>query len=295
MLSLSTLLAAILFIPRTTDDYRESLTSLTELDQKMNLGEPVGPQLLEVLARLPDFAPMLSQDPEALQGRTRAQLNLARSYLSEGDRTGAEGIMDEVIRSSMGEPLPIEQMSPSLLSLHDERMAALGGMGTAAIDVRCDIPCRIYIDEHVAEAHTEGLYLGVYRIWVEPADGESTVEPVIEQLSLSEANTTAHVQFPADMEHIPQAPAPVKQPPRRIMPAGAEAGMIAGGLALAAAGVLMVSINPGDNPVQTGVGGLLTGLGGASMLTGGIALGIDEVRLGEQRGRQAVISWRMRF
>ena len=42
-------------------------------------------------------------------------------------------------------------------------------------------------------------------------------------------------------------------------------------------------------------GGTLFGCGGAALLAGGVTLGFDEVRVGNQRGRQAMVAWTLRF
>jgi hypothetical protein len=44
------------------------------------------------------------------------------------------------------------------------------------------------------------------------------------------------------------------------------------------------------------VSGLVAiGVGSALLVTGGVMLSIDEVRLGNEKGRQAMLTWRMRF
>src|SRR5690606_421503 len=118
-------------------DYLATVAEVEALDARINVGEAVRTELFDALSDLTRYAPDLADDPAAREVRTRAQLNLARSYLSSGEHDSANGIMDEVIRSTIGEDLPIAEFGPSLVKLHAERVAALEERGTAELEVVC--------------------------------------------------------------------------------------------------------------------------------------------------------------
>ena len=151
--------------------------------------------LFDALAKLPSFAPVLAMDAAGREVRTRAQLNLARTYLAEGAEESAAGVMNEVLRSTIGETLPIEQFGPSLTALHAARETALIEAGTGSLQVKCVIPCRVYVNERASKRRVEGLYLGLYRVWVEAEDPRAGVEPRLQWVRLTQAGETKTVEF----------------------------------------------------------------------------------------------------
>jgi hypothetical protein len=272
--------------PASTTGLEQTLREVEALNEAINLGEPVREQLFDALARFRHHAPALAADSRARAVRARAQLNLARTYLSEGASASAAGIMDEILRSTTGEELPVEEFGPSIVALHAERRAALERAGTASIDVECQIPCRAYVNEREVAGRVDGLYLGIYRIWIE-AGGESQIEWV--QLSAANQIYTVRHLSPTPVESTPPLPRD------RLMPLAVEIALLAVGGGLATAGTLLIGFNRAGPREQTIVGASLTGLGGAAMLVGGIGFALDHPSAGGPRGRQALLVWRMKF
>jgi hypothetical protein len=290
------MLAATLLTPGTTGEklavppsYEQMLAEVEALTDAINAGEPVRDQLFDALAKFPRHAPLLAADPAARAVRARAQLNLARTYLSEGANDSAAGVMDEILRSTTGEALPVDEFGPSLATLHAERRAALERAGTASIAVRCHSPCRVYVNERAAGQRVDGLYLGLYRVWVEPERGDAD-KVHSERIKLFERDQTLTVQF----ESYEQTPS---QGPRRerIMPRGAQIALLAAGCTVITIGGLVLGLDDDVGRDDKIAGATLTGLGGAALLLGGVSLSIDEVRLGKTHGRQAMLVWRMQF
>jgi hypothetical protein len=290
----ASLFTAMLLLQAPTPTYEQAIAEVDALSDKINLGEPVNAELNEALAQLSKHAPTLAADPESQAIRIHAQLNLARSYLADGNRELAAVAMDDLLRSTIGEELPVADFGPALVQLHAERKAALASSGPGTIEVRCKVPCRVYINEHSSAERMEGMYLGIYRVWVEAANNPERF--ITERVSLTESAPAAVIDFaPAPEPHIeprPQLPRPVE----RIMPSSAETALVAVGASAALVGVLLLATSRGGERRGQMIGGAtLTGLGGTALVIGGITLGVDEVRIGKLRGQQAMVGWRMNF
>ena len=91
----------------------------------------------------------------------------------------------------------------------------------------------------------------------------------------------------------PPTPPPDDPPPARIMPRTVESVILAAGVGLATAGALMLGLQSSRG--ELAAGGTLFAIGGAAAIVGGVTLGIDEVRVGKQRGCQAMVVWTTRF
>lgn len=296
------LLVATLLAPEpaserpTQSSYDEMLAQVEALTEAINAGEPVRDQLFDALANFPRHAPRLATDPAARAVRARAQLNLARTYLSEGANGSAAGVMDELLRSSIGEALPVEEFGPSLVNLHEQRRAALERAGTGSVEVRCAVPCRAYVNERAVGRRVDNLYLGIYRVWIEQASGDST-QAHIEWVKLSEPNGTVVVEFPpraADHAAHDSAPAPTHAR-ERLMPRAAEIALLVVGGSAVTVGGLALGIRGRPTEGRQIFGVTMTGVGGAALLLGGVSLTVDEVRVGDARGHQALINWRLKF
>ena len=153
----------------------------------------------------------------------------------------------------------------------------------------------------------DGLYFGLYRVWIESETDPDEV--VIERINLTEAQPTAVIEFapvPAPaIELDNDLPTPRRQ--TRIMPMPAETAMIVVGAGVALVGAVLLAVSLAERPNQesayssqprpgrTAAGATLLGLGGASLLIGSVTLAVDEVRIGNARGQQATLGWRVRF
>lgn len=287
-------------LPAETDDrleaYREALASVRKLDEKINLGHPVGDELFSALTELNEFAPILAADTDARRERARAQLNLARLYLTQEKLERADAVMDEVIRSNIGEELPLKRMGPSIKKLHGQRLARFEELGTGAIDVNCQVDCQVYINERVAEEHTEGLYLGPYRVWVEAVDPQAGGAHHVEEIKLDETGQVLSIDFdpfPGTVADIDDETKGDPQP-KRLLARGPEVAMIVLGAGALAGGSLLLGLSSGQR-ASVGIGATFVALGSASLIGGSVTLGIDEVRIGRWRGRQATLTWTTRF
>jgi hypothetical protein len=289
-----TLAAILLGAPPTSPGLAKTVAEVEALSEAINAGEPVREQLFDALAQFRRHAPALAADPAAREVRSRAQLNLARTYLSDGATLSAAGVMDEVLRSTIGEQLPIDEFGPSLAALHAERRAALEQAGTASIELNCQVPCRAYVNERAVGSRVEGLYLGIYRIWID-ADGVPEADEFhVEWVKLSEADRTYVVDF--RVFTTPERRGPGERPiVDRVLPRPVEIALLTVGGAVVSAGGVMLGLNQHDERTQTIAGATLTGIGGAAMLIGGVTLAVDEVRIGQAHGRQAMLVWRMNF
>lgn len=286
------------------DDYAGALTRVRQTQDMANEDPQLGAtQLRDALQLLQGFGMELAKDPEGQRVRTMAQLTLSRALLAIGDADGSRAVMDEVIRTSRGDPLPTDEFGPGLVALHRERARVLAQAGTATIEVDCKQPCRVYINERPTDPHTEALVLGRYRVWVESSDGSE--RPLQSTITLGQAEQIAALSFGTVVVEDDPAPKPFK----RIMPRGAEIAILFAGVAAIGVGAGLLGINdrcPSGlaNPQTTAcpqvyvtqTAGIVTlAAGGAIGLLGGITLAVDEVRLGKQRSQQVALTWTLRF
>lgn len=273
--------------------------------------------LEQAIDQLLAFGPQIAADPKGREALDLSLLNLARALLLTEAKDRASEVMDAVLLTAHDRKLPVKRFGPTLVDFHDNRRRALEGQGTASILVNCRVSCRVVIDEQAATASSGPLYLGSHRVWIEAADGSA--EPERHTIELDTAGVTEVVSYPAkanDDECVSVAPVAVVEPPapppppKRMLPRWAEIGvMVIGAGAAVAGGVLMGldghcpgGLDPMADAAQCPelyegtVSGLVAiGVGSALLVTGSVMLSVDEVRLGNETGRQAMVTWRMRF
>jgi hypothetical protein len=302
--------------PTTAHGYAATVAEIEALDQAINAGEDVRGPLFDALARLSGYAPSLAADPRARAIRTRAQLNLARIYLAEGGTVSAAGILDEVLRASMGEELPVAEFGPSLAALHDRRRAALEAAGTAGIGIECPSPVQAFIDEQAVAGETRGLYLGVYRVTLLVAgaagdvgdDGDDADDGDDGDAGIDETHGLerhwVQLRQPGERVRVACRVATPASPPddlaisartERLLPRTVELGLVVFGAGVMTSGGLLLGLGDTRDRSQVIAGATLAGLGGAALMFGSIGFAVDEIRIGQARGRQALLHWRVEF
>jgi hypothetical protein len=297
--------------------YEQALAAADEANIAVNRDPEANLAALEqAIDALLGFAPQIAASPNGREALDLSQLNLARALLLTEDKDRAAQVMDAVLLTARERKLPIKSFGPKLADFHDERRKALEERGTGAILVHCRVSCRVIIDEQTAASSSGSLYLGPHRVWVEAADGSA--EPERHTIELTKPGVTEVVYFPAESDEECElvAPPPVEPPPpppappKRILPRWAEIGvMVIGAGAVVAGGVMMGldgncpgGLDPVDDAARCPelyegtVSGLVSlGLGSALLVTGTVMLSVDEVRVGKESGRQAMVTWTMRF
>ncbi|NVB40031.1 hypothetical protein G6O69_19455 [Pseudenhygromyxa sp. WMMC2535] len=307
MLAATALSGLLLFAPvEQSPGYQEALTRVEEANIEVNRDpESNYAMLAEALEQLGDFEAELSDDAEAQEIVQLSMLNLARALLVADDAQAAV-VMDEAIRASQGQPMPVERFGPTLVEFHDERLAALEAEGRAELQVVCALPCEVAIDERPADTDAS-LFLGSYRVRVISADG--SLPPERHTLELDRANDVEVIEFP--LAGLPSDEPPPPPPPyQRMMPRWAEIGLtvvgigaiVGGGVALSFDGKCPKKLDPIDDAADcpslyesTVPGFVAIGVGAVTTLVGGVMLTVDEVRLGRHKGRQVSLSWTLRF
>jgi hypothetical protein len=273
--------------------------------------------LQQAIDQLLAFGPQIAADPKGREALDLSLLNLARALLLTEDKDRASEVMDAVLLTAYDRKLPVKRFGPTLVDFHDNRRKALEGQGTASIVVNCRVSCRVVIDEQSTTSGSGPLYLGSHRVWVESADGST--QPERHTIELDTAGVTEVVNYPAESDDdceivapvpLVETPAPTPSGPKRVLPRWAEIGvMVIGAGAVVAGGVLMGldgncpgGLDPMADAAQCPtlyegtVSGLVAiGVGSALLVTGSVMLSVDEVRLGKETGRQAMLTWRMRF
>jgi hypothetical protein len=298
----------------SSQGYQEALAAVDEANLAVNKDPEANlAALADAIAELRGHDLALALDPAGREALDLSRLNLARALLLTGAEDRAGEVMDEVLRGAAGRELPVDRFGPTLVAFHERRLAALAAAGTASIQVRCRISCRVILDARPATADSGPLLLGEHRVWIGAAESSSV--PVDEHIvELREAGVTTVVEFPSEAQvvaepvttPIPSAP---PQAPRRILPRWAEIGVtviglsavIAGGVALGFDGKCPGGGDPSD-PIRcpqvyesTVPGFLAIGFGSLLTIAGTVTLSIDEDRLADRRGRRATLNWQMRF
>lgn len=265
--------------------------------------------LRDALQLLQEFGPTLAKDPEGQDVRTMAQLTLTRALLAIEDADGARDAMDEAIRTSRGDPLPVKSFGPGLTALYRERSGVLGKLTTGAIAVECLVACRVYINERPAPQRTDKLVPGSYRVWVESSDGsEMTIKLVVDvgEVAVAALKFGSEPREPDGPDPRPDKP---KTKSKRIMPRWAEIVLMSAGAAAIGTGATLWAIHhrcpdfsdPAVEPMcprvyYTKAAGIATvAAGGAVFLTGTVLLTVDEVRIGRERGNTVALTYTLRF
>lgn len=166
--------------PDRAIDFRESaldeaLHHLATAQTFANEQPALGASYLErALERLGEHGELIARDTNAREQRLIALLVLARAQLLLEQRGKAEQTMDEAIRCAGADPLPFSAFGPSLVELHDARIARFQAKGVSELRVECHRACRIFLNErHVGEivegdegAARVDLWPGTYRLLI---------------------------------------------------------------------------------------------------------------------------------
>ena len=304
--------------------YEEALAAVEETNIAVNSDPEANlTALSEAIEQLSGFGPQIAASPDGRETLDLSLLNLARTLLLTEDEARAAEVMDQVIRSAYGRTLPTRRFGPTLVEFHDQRRALLDAQGSASIQVQCRVSCRVVIDAQATTTDSGPLYLGSHRVWIEAvdhdpgADAGSDAEPARHEVVLEQAGTTTVLHFPAE-EPVCDEPAPVvvkpapPPEPKRMLPRWAEITVAVIGVGATIAGGVMLGLDGncsgggGLDPIADAqqcpqlyegtVPGLVAiGVGSALVVAGAVTLSVDEVRVGNQRGRQALLTWKMRF
>jgi hypothetical protein len=314
----------LLVAPPLSGDERAQLDELVEQlaagEQKANEApaEAIEP-LQAALARVEELGPLVARSSKAHESRIYALLALARAHLVLDQRKEAAAAMDRAIRVARGDPIPAKLFGPSLVALHDDRVAAEQNHPGGKVVVSCTIACEVLLDERVAGSGTRvevmNVPFGPHRVHVQAADG-SVDDVLAESIALSadasEATLDYAVQAPPPGEDIgdDDPPPPVGDDvPKRRLPRWAgivgisvgAAAMIAGGVLIGIDGRCPDGSDPqGEAPcidvLNTDGAGIGVLVGGAALLTGfSIALGIGEARDKKRRRASAMVGYTFRF
>ena len=292
-------------------DYEAAIEALDQANTKVNSDpEKHMAELADALEALADYSRQLANDSDASRLVTMATLNLTRAMLMAGDRAGAEQTMDELLRRSPGETLPVQRFGPTLVEFHDARVAALRQLGTAELQFDCEISCRVLLDRHTVTVRSGPLYLGEYDVTIESQDG--SLPPEHHEVTLDEAGTVVMLHYPlAGLSKPDEAPAE-RVPASRLAPRWAEIVLAIVGAGAVGAGSAMLALDGrcpgGGDPIDdagticpnlyemSAIGAATLGLGAVVMTTGVVLLSVDEVQAKNGReGQQVMLHYRVNF
>lgn len=306
------------------DEYAMAVTAVADAMIEINTDPEQGSAKLRVaLERLWEFAPLLAEDPAALEQRTLAEFALARAELARGDRYAAAATIDASLEALGGRPVDVERLGPSLGALVEERAQALRARGDARLRVECSVACRVLIDERNAgdvevpgSARELTVPLGQHRVWVE-AIADPDLSPLRTTVALDSADARVTLAYPEAQPPPPSVtPNPddphkfmLTAPRTRVAPRFVEVAALASGTVALVAGAVLWAIDShcprGADPndvvacpelYDTRTAGIaLVSAGAAAALTGGVMLVVDETRVGSQRGRELGLVWTARF
>jgi hypothetical protein len=302
------------------DEYARAVAAVADAMIEINTDPEQGSATLRLaLERLWEFAPLLAEDPAALEQRTLAEFALARAELARGDRYAAAATIDASLEALGGRPVDTEALGPSLGALVEVRAQALQARGSARLRVECSVACRVLVDERNAgdvdvagSARELTVPLGNHRVWVE-AITDSDLPPLRTTVALDSADARVTLAYPEA-----EPPPPSIQPNdefelpaarTRVAPRFVEVAALATGSAALIAGAVLWAIDSrcprGADPTDvvacpelydTRTAGIaLVSAGAAAALTGGVMLVVDETRVGDRRARELGLVWTARF
>jgi hypothetical protein len=315
MLSLSAQSLALLlcFSSPTKDDYQAALAAVETAIDQSNRDPDLAIELLEgALDELEAHRLAMLGDQRALELRSVVQLGLSRAYLFAERERDASTTMDALIRDSQGSAPSVERYGPTISSFYEERLAALKQSGTASIEVSCDVPCHVFVQERQVGQATGPLLLGDYRVVIVATAGDAA--PLRAQVLLAEPGKVERVNYVTghsvpigSAEPLDRASTSPNK--ARMLPRWAEVSGVVVGVGLLVTGAVLLAFDgqcPGgadpffDAPQCPRVydnlasGAAVAAVGGATLLGFGVVLGIDEVRT-RHAPKTAMLSWTVRF
>ncbi|MCH9684510.1 MAG: hypothetical protein K0V04_23950 [Deltaproteobacteria bacterium] len=252
--------------------------------------QTAGPALHQALRDFTDLAPLVADDPQAQTARAYAMLATARTALVLGEAQRAADALDEALGVARGSSLPVESFGPSLEALHAQREAVFATRQPGRLQVRCNLPCVVYVDERPFVPLEGPLPPGPHRVWIEAEDpGHAVARHVVDiRAGRTEALDYTLEREPAVTDEIAAAPPAA---PKRLLPRWASILGLAVGTGVAVTGGVLVAVDhrcpdltdPRDNRciriLNTDAGGwTLVGLGTATAIVGAVILAIDETR-----------------
>lgn len=277
-------------------DYAEAVAELEAANTAVTEDPDAGTdRLAKAIIGFAEFGPELAADRATQRLRFEAMLNLARLQSSSAPDM-APITMDQAIREAHGDSLPVARFGPRMEALYTDRLDAMNELGTAMIEVKCSIRCRIFIDGREKPIVSGPLHLGTHHVWIEDANGKYPALRSVEVLSV--ADETRVISFGPKNSSTPR---PVVAPKLgRAAPKWVEATLITLGTAMLVGGGVAASLNcDANDPCPYLFDG--RSLGTALLGVGGISLGVGAALAGVDRGRSnrselsLAVGWRMQF
>lgn len=277
-------------------EYADAVAELQAANTAVTEDPDVGTdRLAKAIEGFAEFGPELAADRTTQRLRFEAMLNLARLQSSSAPDM-APVTMDQAIREAHGDSLPVARFGPRMEALYADRLDAMNDLGTAMIEVKCSIRCRIYIDGREKPIVSGPLHLGTHQVWIEDAGGKYPALRSVEVLSV--ADETRVISFGPRRT---STPGPVVAPKLgRAAPKWVEVTLITLGTAMLVGGGVAASLNcDANDPCPYLFDG--RAMGTALLGVGGISVGVGAALAGVDRGRSnrselsLAVGWRMQF
>jgi hypothetical protein len=267
--------------------------------------------LEQALEQAMGFPEGLSTDTGIQEKLAKARISLVALLLERGDAAAAAVAMDEAIRSARGNELPVRSFGPDVLRLYEQRRTVLEGLGTGLIEVDCEIPCDVVVDERLSPNPSDPLIVGTYRVWVGASD--DSAEWAYFEVAVDTPGETESVVYRIAKPEAVTRPEPILDSPppkaKRLLPRWTEVLGLTAGVGLAVVGGVLLSFNGkcrgGGSPSSmeecpdvydnTAQGYALVGVGAGVFALAGVMLVVDEVRVGRTKAQQAMLTWTFRF
>lgn len=135
--------------------------------------DPVGgaAALERALKGFEAYAPEIAAKVELQAIQRRAALTLARAYHNNQQPKRARKVLNDIYRSDPPNDSELRSLGPSLVALGKEVRARVERLEQGRIDVHCNQPCQVYINERKADRESSHLE-GSYRVYVEDLAGD---------------------------------------------------------------------------------------------------------------------------
>ncbi len=240
------------------------------------------PELATALAELALHADALATDSQLQEQRLIGQLTLARALLAIEDLAGAQQVIDEVVRTARGEAIPANSFGPRIGALYEQRSRELSFGQRAGLDIRCAVPCRVYINERSADSHEVSLPPGAYRVHVEPVDPRTATPWRTGVYVRDHVVQLRYPQFTDTPLKPPARPSPsttVDMPRRRMLPRWLEIAGVSVGAASVGVGAGLWAIDYTCKGPESPLCRELwdTDVVGATLVSAGVALLVSAV------------------
>ncbi len=245
------------------ESYERHLEAVTLAISQVDDGDNLAISALRnALSDLSEVRRQLAHDRAGQRLRLGGRLTLVRALLAKGSRTEAQQLLDEALRTWREQPIRAEEYGPRVADFHAQRRRDLTEGSHGTLEIVCERPCRVYINEVEGGQVYNAIAVGPYRLRIEDVNHHEHASYQV-KIEIQSHPVTTTIRYPAQRTlHLPsriisnspavgpaatfggvQDPDTVFKNARRISPQWLEVAGLVVGCGSSAVGLLLLGMN----------------------------------------------------